>query len=106
MELIREGNKTYLYTSQWDHSTQKVYKRKKGYFFMQGGLFYFQFSGNSFQMTRSKKYEASLKLIDIPTKSWIAVNADRKGQRKRIRPDEFPFVLEALKFEVMDIIVS
>ena len=104
MELIREGNKTYLYVSRWDGNAFNL--RKKGFFFMQDGKFYFQFSGKSFQMSRSKKYEASLKLIDIPTKSWIAVNADRKGQRKRIRPDEFPFVLEALKFEVMDIIVS
>ena len=106
MELIREGDKTYLYDLIWRRDRQKNYPRKKGYFFMEEGKFCFQFAGKSFQMSGSKKYESTLKLIDIPTKSWIAVNRDRKGQRKSISCIYLPYVLQALQFELVSLITE
>jgi len=106
MELQRDGDKTYLLHLE-RISDNHFRKRKKGYFYMSDGKFYFQFQGTSFQMSHSKKYEASLKLIDIPNKSWISVNTDRKGRRVDIsKSNYFPLIMKALEYEIADAIIS
>ena len=104
MELVQRDGTTYLYDDVSNHGISK--KRKKGYFLMYMGGFYFQFAGQSFKMTGSKKYDASLKLIDVTTKTWIAVNKDRKGRRCNIGDNFFRYAMEAYKLELINLIAE
>jgi len=107
MKLQRDGSKTFLFCYVTNANRDGTNLRKKGFFFMRDGKFYFQFAGTSFRMANSKKYQASLKLIDIKAKTWIAVNPDRKGREKSIAGNHwFSVVIEALKYELMDLIAE
>ena len=101
------NDKTYLYEYQYDSRREKVYPKVKGHFLFHNGKFCFQFAGTSFQMSGSKKYESTLKEIDTSTKTWIALNKDRKAKRKNIGATVWwPFIMEALSMEIMSLIVE
>lgn len=59
-------------------------KRCVGYFFLQNNELFFKFAGNTFKMSGSKKYEATIKKIDLIDMSWISINTDRKNVRRKM----------------------